>query len=74
MSDNASRGVGWGSDQTGAPKADVSLIRRAQNEALEPGQTLRDLFVNPSEKGRAFLGSISSRARAALENAAREGV
>ncbi|MEY4747456.1 MAG: hypothetical protein RLZZ416_505 [Candidatus Parcubacteria bacterium] len=64
--------VGWSSTPQTAPVADESLIARACSEALEPGQRLGALFNKPSDRAKAFLEGLSTRARAALENAARE--
>ena len=67
-----SRSTGWCGTPSAAPVADSSLITRARNEGLEPGQKLGDLFgPRASDKAKGFLGDLSPRARAALENAAR---
>jgi len=66
-------GCGWGATPTTAPVADQTLITRAYSEGLEPGQKLADLFNKPSEKARSFLERLESRARAGLQNAARDG-
>lgn len=62
---------GWSATPSTAPIADETLISRARSEGLESDQPLSALFVNPSEKAKRFLDGLSSRARAALENAAR---
>ncbi len=66
-------GCGWSATQTTAPVADPTLITRAYSEGLEPGQKLGNLFQNPSARAKAFIESLAPRARAGLENAARDG-
>jgi hypothetical protein len=63
--------AGWSSTPRTAPIADTSLIARARSEALEQGQPLSALFIDPTPRAKAWINGLAPRARAGLENAAR---